>query len=48
MPMPASTTGIIHIEIDCAPAKSNAVWSIGINVLPTAWSLNEVVQICIF
>ena len=30
MPMPAATTGIIHIEIDCAPAKSNAEESIWI------------------
>ena len=29
MPMPASITGIIHIEIDCTPAKSNADVSIG-------------------
>jgi len=35
MPMPAITTGIIHIEIDCTPAKSNAVLSIGIYVPPT-------------
>jgi len=35
MPMPITTTGIIHIEI-CTPDKSNAVVSIGIMVLPTA------------
>ena len=34
--MPAITTGIIHIEIDCAPAKINAVLSIGTNVPPTS------------
>ena len=27
MPTPAITTGIIHIEMLCAPAKSNAVLS---------------------
>ena len=32
--MPVITTGIIHIETDCTPAKSNAVWSIGIRVPP--------------
>jgi len=31
MPIPAITTGIIHIEIDCTPAKSNAVVLIGIS-----------------
>jgi len=36
MPMPITTTGIIHIEILCIPDKSNAVMSIGIMMLPTA------------
>ena len=31
--MPVITTRIIHIETDCTPAKSNAVWSIWIRVL---------------
>ncbi len=39
MPMPAITTGIIHIEIDCAPAKSNADLSIEIDIPPTGTSL---------
>ena len=34
MPMPATTTGIIHIKILCTPAKSNAVVSIGIMMPP--------------
>ncbi len=37
MPMPDITTGIIHIEIDCTPAKSNAVWSMGIEI-PPIWT----------
>jgi len=36
MATPAATTGIIHIEMLCTPAKSNAVVSIGIIVPPTA------------
>ena len=35
MPMPAITTGIIHIDTLCAPAKSNAVLSIGTDAPPT-------------
>ena len=34
MPMLAITTGIIHIEIDCSPVKSNSVVLIGIDVPP--------------
>ncbi len=34
--MPATTTGIIHIETLCTPAKSNAVVSIGSIVPPMA------------
>jgi len=51
MPMPASTTGIIHIEMLCTPAKSNAVLSIGIMVPPitTHWfgklSLNTLLPV---
>ena len=34
MPTPAITTGIIHIEMLCTPAKSSADWSIGILMPP--------------
>ncbi len=42
MPMPATTTGIIHIEIDCAPANSNDVVSIGIDIPPIGTSFTNV------
>ena len=33
--MPARITGIIHIDVLCAPAMGSVVVSIGINVPPT-------------
>ena len=44
MPTPAITTGIIHIDTDCTPAKSNADWSIGIEIPPIGWSSNDCVS----
>ena len=44
MPTPATATGIIHIEMLCTPAKSNAVVSIGIDIPPTGTSSNVSVQ----
>ena len=44
MPTPAITTGIIHIEMLCTPAKSNDVVSIGISVPPTKKELNDIVS----